>query len=72
MEKANAWRFPLIVIGRCQRVSGLFLSKIDKISEDKHSLSPDRFNVNSNEFLMSVDAVVSDTGAQRSVTGACS
>ena len=37
------------------------------IKRDKQRLSPDRFNVNSNEFLISADAIVSDTGAQRSV-----
>jgi hypothetical protein len=36
-------------------------------STNKDSLQTDLFNVNSNEFLISADAIVSDIGAQRSM-----
>ena len=60
-------RFPWLSLLGVSTFQVCFCQIQISIKRDKQRLSPDRFNVNSNEFLISADAIVSDTGAQRSV-----
>lgn len=59
--------FPCLLLHGVSAFQVCFCQISISTNRDKQRLSADIFNVNSNEFLMSVEAIVSDTGAQRSV-----